>query len=154
MTCVFINSTNDNTLIDENYKYSKSSETSIVFLFDLNNGECFSLFVGRQVNNLVNLSVERKLYICCLLISLYNFLSGSCEVDCQGDEKYASLKDYIHLTIISLAIWEKRIWFSALEKLLWPEVGSDLSVSWLLSSLVFLGQNTVVDRCIQRVNTF
>ena len=74
------------------------------FLFDLNNVEGFSLSVGRQVNNLVNLSVERKLYICCLLISLYNFLSGSCEVDCQGDEKYASLKDYIHLTIISLAI--------------------------------------------------
>ena len=55
--------------------------------------KCFSLFVGRQVNNLVNLSVERKLYICCLLISLYNFLSGSCEVDCEGDGKYASLKD-------------------------------------------------------------
>ena len=63
------------------------------FLFDLNNVECFSLSVGRQVNNLVNLSVERKLYICCLLISLYNFLSGSCEVDCQGDGKKSSLKD-------------------------------------------------------------
>ena len=66
-----------------------------MFLFYLNNVKCFSLFVGRQVNNLVNLSVERKLYICCLLISLYNFLSGSCEVDCQGDEKYGCL-NYLH----------------------------------------------------------
>ena len=71
------------------------------------------MFSGRQVNNLGNLSVERKLYICCPLISL----SGSCERQISGRwkicpyaKRYAKRLLYIYWIIIFLARLKKRKW--------------------------------------------
>ena len=73
-------------------------------------------------------------------------LSGSCEIHIQGDENFLKILfchsfDF-HIMILAIHNIEKRIWYSFFEKLLWPELVSDLSVSWLLSWLVFCGQNT------------